>query len=75
MWSNVSLESNLTPRSFSHSLFSIINLSTFKLTSWSLLVRKWTYRDHLLQGLILTIWTETLKLGHSITSPIFLADL
>ena len=37
---SISFESNLIRWSFSHSLFFMVNLSTFKLTSWSLLVRK-----------------------------------
>ena len=33
-WSNLSLESNLTPKSFLQSLLFILKLFTFKLTSW-----------------------------------------
>ena len=40
-WSNLSLESNLTPKSFSQSLFFILKLFTFKFTTWLVLTRKW----------------------------------
>ena len=39
-WSNLTLESNLTPKRFSQSLFFILKLFTFKLTSWLVLTRK-----------------------------------
>ena len=39
-WSNINLESHLTPNSCSQSLFFISKLFTFKLTSWLVLTRK-----------------------------------
>ena len=40
-WLNLSLESNLTPKSFSQSLFFSLKVFTFKLTSWLVLTIKW----------------------------------
>ena len=75
-WSNLSLESNLTPKSSSQSLFLILKLFTFKLTSWLVLTRKWhlsvspfkrLFSNHLNRD------TESRSRG-SITSSTFLAE-
>ena len=70
-WSNISFESNLTPKSFSNLLFFIVQLFTFKVTSLSVLIRKWKLSALPLKDYAGALWTATIKLGLGIILQYF----